>query len=124
MESKDIIDLILEKIENKSYVNISDFLLKNDLNDIKVKDLIKEIEEKHNDQLILNSKNTEVYSFDLVYNYFKLKLFRSLETGRDFDLGSDDFKVFKSDDLIRIYSIIDSEFFDYLKDYLNSGIKK
>jgi len=124
MESKDIIELIIEKIESKSYINISDFLLKNNLNDIKIKDLIKEIEEKYNDQLILNSKNTEVYSYDLVYDYFKLKLFRSLETGRDFDLGSDDFKVFKSDDLIRIYSIIDSEFFDYLKDYLNGCIKK
>ena len=70
----------------------------------------------YNKQLILDSKNTEVYSYELVYNYFKLVLFKSLETGNDIDLSSNDFKVFKPDDLIRIFSVIDSEFFNYLLD--------
>ena len=44
----------------------------------KIKDLIKEIEKNFNQELIVNIENTEVYSYDLVYNYFKLKLFRFL----------------------------------------------
>jgi len=114
MESRKIIELLSKKIETDSYINISDFLENNNLKNIKIKDLVKEIEEKYNKQLILDSKNTEVYSYELVYNYFKLKLFKSLETGNDIDLSSDDFKIFKPDDLIRIYSVIDSEFFNYL----------
>ena len=114
MESRRIIELITKKIERNSYINISDFLEKNNLKNIKIKDIVKEIEEKYNKQLIMDSKNTEVYSYELVYNYLKLKLFKSLETGNDIDLSSNDFKVFKPDDLIRIYSLIDSEFFNYL----------
>ena len=114
MESRRIIELITKKIERNSYINISDFLEENNLKNIKIKDIVKEIEEKYNKQLIMDSKNTEVYSYELVYNYLKLKLFKSLETGNDIDLSSNDFKVFKPDDLIRIYSLIDSEFFNYL----------
>jgi hypothetical protein len=113
MESKEIIELIIKGIEINSYINISEFLQKNNIN-IKTKDLIKEIQENYNTQLILDSKNTEVYSYELVYNYFKLKLFKSLETGEDIDLSSDDFKMFNQQDLIRIFSTIDSEFFNYL----------
>ena len=116
MESIKIIELITKEIERNSFINISEFLQNNNLKNIKLKDLVKEIEEKYNKQLILDSKNTEVYSYDLVYNYFKLVLFKSLETGNDIDLSSNDFKAFKPDDLIRIFSIIDSEFFNYLLD--------
>ena len=114
MKSKEIIEVLSKDIESNSYINISDFIEKNNLKNIKIKDLIREIENNYNTQLILDSKNTEVYSYDLVYNYFKLVLFKSLETGNDINLSSDDFKVFKPDDLIRILSVIDSEFFDYL----------
>jgi len=114
MESKKIIELMSKEIETNSYINISDFLENNNLKNIKIKDSVKEIKENYSNQLILDSKNTEVYSYDLVYNYFKLKLFKSLETGNDIDLSSDDFKMFKPDDLIRIFSVIDSEFFNYL----------
>ena len=116
MESKEIIELILKKIKKYSYINISEFLKNNILKNIKIKDLIKEIEKKYDNDLILDSRNAVIYSYDLVYNYFKLKLFKSLETGNDIDLSSDDFKEFKQDDLIRIFSIIDSEFFNYLLD--------
>ena len=116
MESREIIELILKEIKINSYINISEFLENNNLKNIKIKDLIKEIEKNYNKELILDLKNTEVYSYDLVYNYFKLKLFKFLETGNDIDLSSDDFKEFKPDDLIRIFSIIDSEFFTYLLD--------
>ncbi len=118
MESREIIELILKKIKKDSYINISEFLKNNNLKNIKVKekDLIKEIEKNHYKELIFDSKNTEVYSYDLVYNYFKLKLFKLLENATDIDLSSDDFKTFKPDDLIRIFTIIDSEFFDYLLD--------
>ena len=116
MESREIIELILKEIKINSYINISEFLENNNLKNIKIKDLIKEIEKSYNKELILDLKNTEVYSYDLVYNYFKLKLFKFLETGNDIDLSSDDFKEFKPDDLVRIFSIIDSEFFTYLLD--------
>ncbi len=116
MESREIIELILKEIKLNSYINISEFLENNNLKNIKIKDLIKEIEKSYNKKLILDLKNTEVYSYDLVYNYFKLKLFKFLETGNVIDLSSDDFKEFKPDDLIRIFSIIDSEFFTYLLD--------
>ncbi len=119
MESKEIIELLSKKIEVNSYINISEFLENNNLKNIKIKDLIKEIERNYNTKLILDSKNTEVYSYELVYNYFKLVLFKSLETGNDIDLSSDDFKAFKPDDLIRIFSVIDSEFFNYLLDNIH-----
>lgn len=114
MELRKIIELIIKEIEKFSFINISEFLHNNNLKNIKLRDLVKEIEDKYNSKLIIDSKNTEVYSYDLIYNYFKLKLFKSLETGDDIDLSSDDFKMFKPDDLIRIYSLIDSEFFNYL----------
>ncbi|MFX1393376.1 MAG: hypothetical protein ACFFAH_07360 [Promethearchaeota archaeon] len=116
MELKEIIELILKEIEKNSYIIISDFLKENNLTNLKIKDLIEEIEKKYNKELILDAKNTEIYSYSLVYNYFKLKLFKFLESGsdNDIDLSSDDFKEFKPKDLIRIYSIIDSEFFSYL----------
>jgi hypothetical protein len=115
MESKEIIELIVKEVEINSFINISEFLENNNFN-IKIKDIIKEIEENYNTQIILDSKNTEMYSYDLVYNYFKLKMFKSLETGEDIDLNSDDFKVFNSEDVIRVFSTIDSEFIDYLMD--------
>jgi len=114
MESREIIESIIKEIEDRSYINISEFLENKNLKNIKIKDLVKEIEQNYSRDLILDSKNTEIYSYDLVYNYFKLKLFKSLETGNDVDLSSDDFNDFKPDDLIRIYSVIDSEFFNYL----------
>jgi len=116
METKEFIEILLEEIKGNSYINISEFLMNINLKKLKIKDLIKEIEKNYNHELILNLENTEVYSYDLVYNYFKLKLFRFLEKGIDMDLDSDDFKEFKPDDLIRIFSIIDSEFFNYLLD--------
>ncbi len=116
MESKEIVELITKEIEINSFLNISEFLQQNNLKNIKIKDLIKEIEENYNSQLILDSKNTEVYSYELVYNFFKLKMFKSLETGDDIDLSFDDFKAFKSEDVIRVFGTIDSEFIDYLMD--------
>ncbi len=116
METKEVIEILLEEIKGNSYINISNFLTNINLKKLKIKDLIKEIEKNYNQELIINLENTEVYSYDLVYNYFKLKLFRFLEKGTDMDLNSDDFKEFKPDDLIRIFSIIDSEFFNYLLD--------
>jgi len=94
MESKEVIELIIKETKQNSYITISEFLEKNDLKNIKIKDLTKEIEENYSNQLILDSKNTEVYSYDLIHNYFKLVLFKSLETGNDIDLNSDDFKLF------------------------------
>jgi len=116
MEIKDFIEIMLEEIKGNSYINISEFLMNINLKKLNIKDLVKEIEKNYNQELILNQENSEVYSYDLVYNYFKLKLFRFLEKGTDMDLSSDDFKEFKPDDLIRIISIIDSEFFNYLLD--------
>ncbi len=120
MESREIIEIILKKIKNDNYINILEFLKDNNLKNIKVKDLIKEIEKNYYKELIFDSKNTEIYSYDLVYNYFKLKLFKLLENGTDIDLSSDDFKTFKPNDLIRIFTIIDSEFFNYLLDKIKN----
>ena len=116
METNEVIEIMLEEIKGNSYINIAEFLTNINLKKLKIKDLIKEIERNYNQELIVNLENTEVYSYDLVYNYFKLKLFKFLEKGTDMDLNSDDFKEFKPDDLIRIFSIIDSEFFNYLLD--------
>jgi len=118
METKEVIEIMLEEIKGNSYINIAEFLTNINLKKLKIKDLIKEIERNYNQELIVNLDNTEVYSYDLVYNYFKLKLFKFLEKGTDMDLNSDDFKEFKPDDLIRIFSIIDSEFFNYLLDFI------
>lgn len=116
MELREGIELILKEINGNSFINISEFLKKNKLKNLKTKDIIEEIERNYNKELILDSNNKEVYSYNLVYNYFKLKLFKFLEKGHDIDLSSDDFKAFKPDDLIRIFSIIDSEFLNYLLD--------
>ena len=118
MESREVIELILKEIKTNSYINISEFLKKNKLKNLKIKDIIQEIERNYNKELILDLKNKEVYSYNLVYNYLKLKLFKFLEKGNDVDLISDDFKAFKPDDLIRIFSIIDSEFLNYLLDQI------
>jgi len=118
MESRDIIEAIIRTIEKDCYINISEFLENKNLTNIKLKDLVKEIEKNHSSQLILDLKNTEIYSYDLVYNYFKLKLFKFLEMGNDIDLSSADFNDFKPDDLIRIFSLIDSEIFTYLLDQM------
>ena len=114
MELKETIELLLKKIDKNSYIKISEFLKDNNLKNLKEKVLIEEIEKNYNNELILDSKNTEIFSYNLVYNYLKLKLFKLLETGNDIDLSSDDFKEFKDQDLIQIFSIIDSEFFAYL----------
>ena len=114
MELREVIELILNEIDKNSYIEISEFLKDNNLKNLKIKDLIEEIEKNYNKELILDVKNIEIYSYNLVYNYFKLKLFKLLETGNDIDLSSDDFKDFKERDLIQIFSIIDSEFFTYL----------
>ena len=114
MELKETIELLLKKIDKNSYIKISEFLKDNNLKNLKEKVLIEEIEKNYNKELILDEKNTEIYSYNLVYNYFKLKLFKLLETGNDIDLNSDDFKEFKEQNLIQIFSIIDSEFFAYL----------
>ena len=96
METKEVIKIMLEEIKGNSYINIPEFLMNiNLLKKLKIKDLIKEIEKNYNQELIINLENTEVYSYDLVYNYFKLKLFRFLEKGTEMDLISDDFKEFK-----------------------------
>jgi hypothetical protein len=113
MDLGEIFELISSEIKQKSYIDISEFLKDNNIKNLKVKDLVEEIETKYNTELILDSKNSEIYSYDLVYNYLKLKLFKLIETGNDIDLTSD-FKEFKPDDLIKIFSIIDSEFFSYL----------
>ena len=114
MELKETIELLSKKIDKNSYIKISEFLKDNNLKNLKEKVLIEEIEKNYNKELILDEKNTEIYSYNLVYNYFKLKLFKLLETGNDIDLNSDDFKEFKEQNLIQIFSIIDSEFFAYL----------
>jgi hypothetical protein len=117
MEIREVIEILLEELKENSYINIEEFLMNIKLSKkLKIKELVKEIENNFNHELIVNQENTEVYSYELVYNYFKLKLFRFLEKGIDMDLNSDDFKEFKPDDLIRIFSIIDSKFFDYLLD--------
>ncbi|MFX1256715.1 MAG: hypothetical protein ACFFAN_02565 [Promethearchaeota archaeon] len=121
MELREIIELVLKEVKKNYSINISEFLKNNNLRNLKLKDLIKEIEENYNKDLILDLKNTEIYSYDLVYNYIKLKLFKYLEKGNDIDLSSDDFKAFKPDDLIRIFSIIDIEFFNYLLDTISNS---
>ena len=120
MESREVIELIVKEIKRNSYINISEFLKHNNLKNLKIKDLISEIEANYNDELILDLNNTEIYSYNLVYNYFKLKLFHFLEKNNDIDLSSDEFKEFKPQDLIRIFCIIDSEFFNYLLSHINS----
>ena len=120
MESREIIELIIKEINRISYINISEFLKNNNLKNLKIKDLISEIEANYNDELILDLNNTEIYSYNLVYNYFKLKLFHFLDKNNDIDLSSDEFKEFKPQDLIRIFCIIDSEFFNYLLSHINS----
>jgi len=120
MESREIIELILKEVKRNCYINISEFFTNNNLKNLKIKDLISEIETNHNKELILDSKNTEIYSYNLVYNYFKLKLFYFLEKNNDIDLSSDDFKEFKPQDLIRVFCKIDSEFFNYLLNHTNS----
>ncbi|HEY0089566.1 MAG TPA: hypothetical protein VGB37_12025 [Candidatus Lokiarchaeia archaeon] len=116
MELKKTIELILKELRNSSYLTISDFIAKNNLENVKVKELIAEIEKNYNKEFILDINNKEIYSYNLIYNFSKLKLFESLENGNDIDLCSDDFKSFKSQDLIRIFCRIDVEFFDYLLD--------
>ena len=116
MELKKIIELMVKELRISSYLTISDFLDKNDLENLKIKELITEIEKNYNKELILDIKNKEIYSYNLVYNYFKLKLFNSLENGNDIDLSSDEFKNFKSEDLIRIFCSVYIEFFNYLLD--------
>jgi len=120
MESREIIELILKEVKRNCYINISEFFTNNNLKNLKIKDLISEIETNHNKELILDSKNTEIYSYNLVYNYFKLKLFYFLEKNNDIDLSSNDFKEFKPQDLIRVFCKIDSEFFNYLLNHTNS----
>ena len=120
MESREVIELIVKEIKRNSYINISEFLKHNNLKNLKIKDLISEIEANYNDELILDLNNTEIYSYNLVYNYFKLKLFHFLDKNNDIDLSSDEFKEFKPQDLIRIFCIIDSEFFNYLLSHINS----
>ena len=62
MESREVIELIVKEIKRNSYINISEFLKHNNLKNLKIKDLISEIETNHNKELILDSKNTEIYS--------------------------------------------------------------
>ncbi|MFX0072729.1 MAG: hypothetical protein ACFFAO_16720 [Candidatus Hermodarchaeota archaeon] len=119
MKPRKVIELILEEIKKKSSINIIEFLNENSLDNVKLKDLIKEIEKVYNKELILDINNTEIYSYDLVYNYFKLNLFKFLENKNDIDLSSDGFSRFKPQDLIRIYCRINSEFLDYLQDHLH-----
>ncbi|TFG14761.1 MAG: hypothetical protein EU535_02920 [Promethearchaeota archaeon] len=120
MELQEIIGLILEEIKKKNYINISEFLTAKNIKNLKTKDLISEIQTNQNEELIVNLKNTEIFSYDLVYNYCKLKLFDSLDKNYDIDLDSDDFKEFYPFDLIRTFCRIDSEFFNYLIEPLNS----
>ena len=108
MELREIIRLILEEIKKKSYINISEFLNTKNIKNLKTKDLISEIETNYNEELIVDLKNTEIFSYELIYNYFKLKLFDSLDKNYDIDLDSDDFKEFHSHDIIRIFCRIDS----------------
>ena len=114
MELKKTIELLIKELKSSSYLTISDFLTKNNVENVKIKDLVEEIEKNYSHESIIDVKNKEIYSFNLVYNYFKLKLFEFLEDGNDLDLNSDEFKIFKSQDLIRIFCRIDIEFFDYL----------
>ena len=116
MELKEVIELILKEIGTSSYLTILDFLDKNNLKDLKIKELFKEIDKNYNKELILDVNNKEIYSYNLVYNYFKLKLFESLENGNDIDLSSDAFNNFKFQDLIRIFCSIDIEFLNFLLD--------
>ncbi len=118
METKEVIEVLLEEIKENSYINISEFLMNINLKKLKTKDLVNEIERNYNHELIFNQANSEVYSYDLVYSYLKLKLFKFLEKETDMDLNSEEFKQFKPDDLIRIFSLIDSEFFKYLLDFI------
>ena len=119
MKPRKVIELILEEIKKKSYINIIEFLNENNLDNVKLKDLINEIERVYNKELILDINNSEIYSYDLIYNYFKLNLFKFLENKNDIDLSSDGFSRFKPQDLIRIYCRINSEFLDYLQDHLH-----
>ncbi len=79
MELKKIIELILRELEISSFLTISDFFTKNNLENVKTKELIEEIEKNYNDELILDIKNKEIYSYNLIYNYFSFISTRGLE---------------------------------------------
>ena len=119
MKLRRVVEEILKKIKQDNCISISEFLTKNNFEDLKVKDLVKEIEKNHNNELILDVNNSKIYSYELVYTYFKLQLFKLIEDNIDLDLSSEKFSDFKLEDLVRIFCKIDSEFFDYLLDHLD-----
>ncbi|TFG06141.1 MAG: hypothetical protein EU539_08440 [Promethearchaeota archaeon] len=119
MKPRKVVEEILKKIKKDNCINISEFLTKNNYEDLKIKELVKEIEKNHNNELILDMNNSKIYSYELVYTYFKLQLFKLIEDNIDMDLNSDKFSDFKPEDVVKIFCKIDSEFFDYLLDHLD-----
>jgi uncharacterized protein YdeI (BOF family) len=114
MEIKKVIKLLLGELKNKCYINISDFLDENNLDDVKTKDLIKAIKRVHQQKMLLDKEEELIYSYNLVYSYCKEKFFESLANQIEIDLTSDDFENFKPEDIIRIFCNIDRDFFDFL----------
>jgi len=114
MELKKVIKLILEELKNKCYINISNFLSENNLDHVNTKDLIKAIKRIHQKKLLLDKDEELIYSYKLVYSYCKEKFFESLANQNEIDLTSDDFENFKPEDIIRIFCVINKDFFDFL----------
>ena len=104
VELKEIKDLIIKEINTNCCLEISEFLSRNNLNNVKNKDIIKLIEKSHDNKLIIDVNEENIYSYDLVYNYCKLKLFYRLTDQKELDLGSEDFQLFKHEDLIGIFT--------------------
>lgn len=114
MDSKKIMDLILQEVNTKCSLEISEFLQSQDLDNLKPKEIVKLLEKSHDNSLLLGVNEDYVYSYEFVYNYCKLKLFSSLKDQKEFDLGSEDFEAFNPKDLIEIFNRINVEIFDYL----------
>jgi len=114
MELKEVIKLLLKEVKNKCYIKLSDFLEENNLDYIKTKDLIKIIKNIHQKKLLLDEDEEIIYSYNLVYNYCKEKFFESLANQNELNLTSDDFKIFKPEDIIQIFCNINRDFFDFL----------
>ena len=114
MDLKKIMDLVLQEINTNCYLEISEFLMKNNLDHIKHKDLVKLIEKAYKNKLLLDTNEEYIYSYDSLYTYCKLKLFSSLKDQKEMELGGEDFELFKPKDLVEIFNRINVEFLDYL----------
>ena len=61
MELEEIIELILKELKRNSYIKISDFLKGINLTNLKIKDLVEEIEKNYTKELILDFKIFKIY---------------------------------------------------------------